>query len=83
MWDTLLLLLAMAILKLHCQLKCIFLILSTDAPCFHSQLITWEAMGGAGQRKQEAILKKEIEQVAIVDHVIMMRMRRLNLQYFI
>ena len=33
-------------------------------------------MGGAGQRKQEAILKKEIEQVAIVDHVIMMRMRR-------
>ena len=33
-------------------------------------------MGGAGQRKQEAILKKEIEQVAIVDHLIMMRMRR-------
>ena len=54
-----------------------------DAPCFQSQLNTWEAMGGAGQRKQEAILKKEIEQVAIVDHVIMMRMRRLNLQYFI
>ena len=33
-------------------------------------------MGGAGQRKQEAILKKEIEQVANVDHLIMMRMRR-------
>ena len=35
-------------------------------------------MGGAGQRKQEAILKKEIEQVAIVDHVKMMRMRRMR-----